>query len=545
MENFTRVESMLTRKRGASYSATMDALNPFPSPVPMLVLALSAALAAPSNAQLTPVLEPVPALVAPVSVDDVAEYKKKREEAGKDVAKLWKLVDWCESRGMKKERKSCLRAIVKAEPDDEKARELLGHVFYDGKWFTTAKKLEKYKKDAAKRKAKEEEKLAKEKGLVRFGDSWVDPKDLPYLEQGLVKDEFGDWIDPVAVKRLAEGWVQQDLVWVSPDEVANIDKGLWKCGEQWLSEADANAYHSDFHQWWVIPTDHFTLMTTCAREDAKKIALAVDDTYRDLVRIFGTNPVGKPHLLVLNSIDQYNVWAGGDEGLGINPTESTGWSSANSTFFADAWIDEERNFKGAGVTYWNAADENDVRFANHWVRHAAAQSFIEALDPSPEACSDLKTSSSPRMEDFVRDFWDEKVLPSWLRFGAATYVERYYLDRFADDKLWVRNWSVGNILNKGGLDPIGTILSFKIDLGSQEGADSAAKMFNEAGLLLAFALDGKNADVKKAHGAFKAAFKEFRAEGTDANRKACEKAARAFGDSLRSAEGDLRTWGGL
>lgn len=511
----------------------------------MLVLALSLALTSPSFSLAPAAAHSQPFVETPAVVDDLDDYKKQREEAGKDVAKLWKLVDWCEARGLKKERKSCLRAIIKVEPDDEKARELLGHVFYDGKWFTTAKKLEKYKKTEAKRKAKEEEKMAKEKGLVRFGDSWVDPKDLPYLEQGLVRDDSGEWIDPVAAKRLAEGWVQQDLVWVSPDEIPNIDKGLWKCGDKWLSEADADAFHSEMLQWWVIPTDHYTLMTTCNREDAKKIALAVDDTYRDLVRFFGTNPVGKPHLLVLNSIDQYNLWAGGDEGLGINPTESTGWSSANSTFFADAWIDAERNFRGAGVTYWNAADENDVKFANHWVRHAAAQSFVEALDPSREATSELKSSSNPDMQDFVEDFWREKLLPNWLRFGAATYVERYYLDRFADDKLWVRNWSVGNILNKGGLDPIGTVLSFQIDLGSQEGADAAPKLFNESGLLVAFLLDAKSASVAEAHGAFKAAFKAYQGQSSTENRKAAEKAIRGLGDALRSAESELRTWAGL
>lgn len=504
----------------------------------------------PAAVSLAPSVSPSVSLsaspsAAPTAFDDQDEYKQKRAAAGSDVKKLWALVDWCEARGMQKERKSCLRLIVRQEPDDEKARGLLGHVYYDGKWFTTEKKLEQYKADQAKARAKEQEKEAKAQGLVRFGDRWVDPAHLPYLEQGLVQNEYGEWIDPIAVQRLADGWVQQDLVWIAPEEQSNLKKGLWKCGDKWLSEADANAYHAELFRWWEIPTDHYILQTTTDRKSAETIAKAIDETYGDLMRLFGTAPVGKPHVVVLRSLDQYNRFAGGDESFGVPPTEGTGWSSANSIYFADAWFDDDRNFLGAGVTYWNADDENDVRFANHWVRHAAGLSFIEGLDPSPEAIATVQAGSNARMARFVADFWKEKLLPLWIRYGAATYVERYYIARYDNDKLWVRNWSVGNILNRGGLDPIGTILDFRIDLSSPESAAASEKLFNESGLLWAFVLDGANTDVKAKHGAFKAALKAVRTADSKEARKALEGAIRDLGDALRANETELRTFGGL
>ena len=367
---------------------------------------------------------------------------------------------------------------------------------------------------------------------------------MPYLEKGWVKNEYGEWVDPVAAKRLEEGWVQQDLVWVSPDEKANIDKGLWKCGDAWLNEADADEYHSELMQWWEIPTDYYVLRTTCARKHTKDIIQKIDETYRDLMRFFGVGPVGKPTVVVLSSIDQYNVLAAGDDFLGIQGTELLGWSSANPIFFADFWFTEEGQFDGSGVTYWNADYKNDVLRANHWVRHAAAQSFIDAIDRSRETFEDLK-SGNMSGERYASDFWREKALPNWVRWGAAAYVERYYVDRFSDDKFWPRTWSVSNILNKGGMDPVGTIVEFEISLESEELATQSTKLFNEAGLLVAAILDAKNAELMKAHGAFKQAFKKYVQSRSKETKRDVEKAVRALGEALRNAEGDIKTFAGV
>jgi hypothetical protein len=159
--------------------------------------------------------------------DAKAEYEKRKKEAEGNSELLWKLHEWCEAYGMKNEARSTLRAILKLEPGDRKAHELLGHVEHEGKWHDNAKKLEEYK-------AKQLEAEAKATGKAIYKGELVDPADLEFLQKGMVKDASGKWIDAEMQKKIAEGWVRQDLTWVPPAEAENIAKGLWKCGEKWF-----------------------------------------------------------------------------------------------------------------------------------------------------------------------------------------------------------------------------------------------------------------------------------------------------------------------
>ena len=79
--------------------------------------------------------------------DRKAEYEAKRAEAGEDVDKLWDVYLWCEAFGMEKEGRSCLRAILKVDDGHREAHEKLGHIEYDGQWFTSKAKLERHEKD--------------------------------------------------------------------------------------------------------------------------------------------------------------------------------------------------------------------------------------------------------------------------------------------------------------------------------------------------------------------------------------------------------------
>ena len=44
-------------------------------------------------------------------------------------------------------------------------------------------------------------------------------------------------------------------------------------------------------------------------------------------------------------------------------------------------------FRGAGVCYWDTLTESLAPYGQHAVRHAAAQSYVEAIDPSWNAVS--------------------------------------------------------------------------------------------------------------------------------------------------------------
>jgi hypothetical protein len=460
--------------------------------------------------------------------DHRAEYEKRRKEAGDDIAKLWSLYDWCDAYGMQREAKQCLRAIVRLDEGNRKAHELLGDVYFDGKWFTSAKKLEEYKRQKT-------EAEAKKTGKVLFKDQWVDPADVPYLEKGLVKAADGRWVDPVELQRTQEGWVRQDLTWIPPDEIPQIEKGLWKCGEAWLPLEEANRYHAELGQWWSVPGEHFIAYSTGTRELTEKSLLEAERAFKDLVRIFGRAPGRKVPLLVLNSREQYSRFAQAEEGA---PVELQGFSSLHGAFLAEIWREPiDAGSASAGVAYWDASNAAGNSFGPTFVRHAAGLSFAEELDPSPKSLQSLRSGGGGGVT--ANGFWSEKLLPAWFRYGAAAYVERYLFDTTpGNEPMGLRNWSIANIANKGGLDPVTRIFAFELSLDDLTGS---SKLINEAGLLVAFILDGKCAPVIEKHQAFKAAFNS--SSGKDP--KEIAKAARALEEEIKKREGELRKFAGL
>ena len=431
--------------------------------------------------------------------DRKAEYDKKRAEAGKDVDKLWDLYLWCEAFGMGKEGRSCLRAILKVDDGHREAHEKLGHIEYDGQWFTSKSKLEKYKKAEEKRRAEEE-------GLVRHEGEWVPKEDLPYLERGLMRDDDGAWVSKEDYEKQQAGWLRQDLVWVSPDDKDKLDQGLWKCGDSWKTLEEANEYHSRLGQWWVIPTDYFVLYTTLDREVAMEAVDHMDRAYRDLNRMLGGSPPDRIPVTMLRSSDQYGKFAAG--GNGVPQVETRGLSSLHYAFLADLlfeWDDADLPYLGGGVGYWDKSADNGDAWGRHSARHAAALSLVEAVDPSPEMVSKARKSKLQGLKP--EEFWKEKRLPEWYRFGMASYADRYFIDQFVGqggDAEWARKWSVQNLLAKGGLRPIKDAFKGELDLNK---FDDSAKLLNEWGLLVAFAIDGKNPAVAAAYGAVKNALR--------------------------------------
>jgi hypothetical protein len=95
----------------------------------------------------------------------------------------------------------------------------------------------------------------------------------------------------------------------------------------------------------------------------------------------------------------------------------------------------------------------------------------------------------------------------------------------------MRKWSLENIANKGGIDPLDTILACNLS-----DTANAAKLMNETGLLMSFILDGKCPPVVQAHQAFKDAFK---------NAKEVKASVKALEDAIRKNEEALRKYAGI
>jgi hypothetical protein len=424
------------------------------------------------------------------------DYDAKRDEAGKDPVKLWELSIWCTAFGMEKEAKSCARATVKYQEDHKEARGFLGHIFYEGEWFTTESKLKKHK-------AKEEERAAKAKGFVKHGDGWVSPEDLPFLKRGLVKDEDGRWVDKETHEKMLAGWLKQDAEWVHPDEADKIEAGLWKCGEEWLETEKANAYHSKFANWWVIPDEVFVLHTTIKRGLADEALPQMHLALREVKRALGLAPTTPVNVALLKDSSQYGSFAGGNEVKGRAPMEASGKSSCHYAFMAETWIDPKLGVHmGAGVGYCEELTDNS--FGPFSVRHAAAIGILEQLDPSPKFLEKLMKDPSKFNLD---DFYKEKRLSDWVRDGVCSYAERWLIDstvKRGGNANWIREWSAQNIVAKGGMRPIKKLFTDKVDVNNPD----SAKLLNERGMLIAFLVDGDVEELKGKHFELKQKFKK-------------------------------------
>ena len=235
-----------------------------------------------------------------------------------------------------------------------------------------------------------------------------------------------------------------------------------------------------------------------------------DQTYADLLRAVGLLPDGAepPTVVVLRNIPQYNAFAAGDPASQRPATEGSGTSSVYYAYTADSWVDPSTgDFRGAGVCYWDAADPALAPFGQHAVRHAAAQAYLEAVDPSWDAVSALATSPPGTPVD-QGSFWGEKRLPAWFRFGVAAYADRYFEDREAaegTDPWWARTWAISNLEAQGGLSDLEEVLAFELDPNEPE---RSSRLVSEAGLVLSFILDGDCRPVQEQHAAVKLALRE-------------------------------------
>ena len=477
---------------------------------------------------------------AVVSQDSAIEAKIAA--AGKDLAKQLELASTCSAAGQDGDAKKVYRKVIELDPDHEAARKALGHQLYDKKWFESFAELAKYKREEAAR--------MKAKGLVRVKDEWVPEADAPFLTMGWAKDEQGQWAHPSKIARAKQAAEWQaagyqfradDNSWIAPADLEKWAALQWKCGDEWVDLAKANEFHSKLEHPWELEGEHYTVWTTCDWDGGHAARWYADRAYPELVRLFGVEPAGKPHFIVMNSLAQYNEVSGG------NPPvlpESEGISSLHGAYFADLAFDDSFQpplYIGAGVCFWDRKDEKLKGWGPYWVRWASAQSFIDAIDPSWTTVAErFGAVAGGGNVPPAAPFWAEKKIPRWLRYGAASYVERYAKDPEAAegaDPWGLRQFAFGEIKKAGGMRKIEEVFAFALDLNK---ADDSTRLYHEAGLVVSFLLDGAKGDKKLAEKlqAFQTALKS-------GSKKDATAAADALQKELFANEPNIRKFAGL
>jgi hypothetical protein len=257
---------------------------------------------------------------------------------------------------------------------------------------------------------------------------------------------------------------------------------------------------------------------------------------RDFDRIFGRTPSVPVTFVLLNGVEQYNEFCAGQ--IGVVPDRRS-YSRLRQAFLTDSWIDTQTGeLRTVGVGLWDTSSEPKWWTGLQACRLALALSMVEAVDPSPVARESMGKKVSVD-EEFVELYFAEKKLPAWFSWGAATYIERYFIDNLVSDggnTHWAPQWTMGHIRDTGGLDPLPEIFALKLSAGEPEAMARSERWIDQTGLLLSFMLDGSCAPVREAHAAFKEAF--ARGDNFQARMRALEKA-------LVKHEAELRKYAGL
>lgn len=481
----------------------------------------------------------------PLAVHAAAEdpaLEARLAAAGKDLAKLLELAASYSAPGQEADAKRVFKRVLEVDAANETAHKALNHQFYDKKWFESFAELTKYKREESAR--------MKAKGLARWKDEWVPEADVPFLGMGWIRDERGQWANPVEVARAKEveelraagyQYRSDDDSWIAPNERQHWKDLEWKCGEDWLPLDKANEFHSKLPTCWKLGGEHIDVWSTCDWEGANSARWYADRIHPELVRIFGVEPPRKPHFVLLNSLAQYNEAAGAQPPL---LPESEGISSLHGGYFADLVFDESVKpiqYAGTGVAFWDRKDDKLRLWGPYFLRWAAAQSWIDAIDPSwgfigETVQSELSSGARPESATF----WSEKKIPRWLRYGAASYVERFAKNPEAAEGAspWdLRAFAFAELKKSGGLRKLDEVFAFVPDVKKPE---SSPRLYQEVGLVVAFLLDGAPNDKKLA--AAHESFKKALAAGA---RKPIADAVLALQKDLAARERDLRAFAGL
>lgn len=458
------------------------------------------------------------------------EFTARLEATGETAAALLELRAEYLDGGLQREAAAVLQRALRLHPEEPAVRAVAGHVLEDGHWFSSGERRARYI-------ASQDQALAEAKGHVRHKQAWMHPDDKSRAAKGWRRDpDTGLWETPDDRRLRERGWVRQDLEWIAPEQAAQTDAGRWRVDGEWLDLPLANQRHAGLDSMWRIPSPDVLLYSTASRATSSAALVHMARAMGDLRRVFGLEPTLPLSVALLRSEEQVDRFALGEPDGRRYPTHAGRTHVIQGGFFAERWFERAEGklvFRGMGVGLWDALVPNGDAFGVHSARLALGLSYVDAVDPSPKAVR-AALARGPGL-DYTADWRKEKRLPGWLRWGAAVYAERFFRDEHASagsDPWWARTWSLESLAGRGGLRPLEQVLAFELDPDERE---DAQRLLLEAGLLVAFMLDGDNAPVREAHEELKRALVRGRLHARHVT--ALEEALLAEASALRDFAG--------
>lgn len=371
-----------------------------------------------------------------------AETKRQYETRAKALKKDdWDgrvaLAKWCKENKLEAQAKKLLTEVIKAKPEHEEARTLLGYIKVNSAWVLEA--------EHAKTQESAKEKELREKGYVKLkSGEWVPAADVPYLSKGLVK--VGEqWVSKEEKEKIDKGFVLVDGEWISPEEAENVKNGLFKVEGKWVSAEDADNYHSNWETAWKISANNFILQTNLPRVTADWYRKIVDDTYTRLFDIFKTDLKEKPSIYLFAITQDYSNYA-------------AKFADDHSSVWPGCMALGEREPTKPGIAV------HEKNFGQYYVSHAVAHVYVDRIAKGA-------------------------LVPEWFVEAVASYVSRFHNEE-------TKKWSIENLTKRGTIDSL-KFYTTDFRLSADEDVESQRRLL-EVGALAAFCLSGKEESRKKA-----------------------------------------------
>ena len=427
------------------------------------------------------------------TADEIKQLLREKETAAKsDPAALLAAAQWADDQGLVAEARRILQNIIKVAPDHEGANKALGNELVDGKWMNAADAA------ATRKKAKEAEYRAK--GLVEVAGIWVEPKHAADAERGVFRFD-GQQVSRAEYESLLAGKVRHKVTgeFIDPADASKADQRLFPVGSEgrWVDEKEADKFHADPARPWILRTRLGVLISTLPLEKLEELQEFVNrgmELVRPLVGMQEPRPSERPTVIVAATDDEFRDLGTrmGDETSAFGAFLSTSGSRVRVP-----WIGESR----PAVCAWHKD------WGPYFIKHAAAMAYVAALGQENGA-----------------DF------PNWFVHGLGSFTSRFEDPGTAAffGKQHAQKGGVGDVAKWFG--------SFAIN-GNMESKEIDFNVF-QAGLVFAFATQGRDEKVTAAMLAVSKAFTERNKEAIGAAisglRSAIEASAEPFRQHLQA-----------
>jgi hypothetical protein len=234
------------------------------------------------------------------------EFKTRWEGIpDKDADAFFELGLWCEDRGRSEEATKCFSQVIKINPDHQIAREKLGHMYYDGKWYEN---IDEY---------------YTARGYVNFEGNWIPKEEKEKYEAGLVKLDDGTWVSKARLEEI-EKVKSRTPPQQNPTEKKEPEKDDAKADKaKWTRQKRDDAFYEDmsgsvaWSQARTVPSKHYVIESNCSASHVKRYAEMLDLVYEKYVKVFGKPGSARScHVRIYSSHQEFMQREGKPQGVG-------------------------------------------------------------------------------------------------------------------------------------------------------------------------------------------------------------------------------------